>query len=49
MVTRARDAAPQRRTQEQRSNETRTRLLDATIDCLVKYGYGGTKIGRAHV
>jgi len=46
MVTRPREAAPQRRTQEQRSNETRTRLLDATIDCLVKYGYGGTTAMR---
>ncbi|HUL99136.1 MAG TPA: TetR/AcrR family transcriptional regulator, partial [Mycobacterium sp.] len=31
-----------RRTQEQRSADTRTRLLDATIDCLVRYGYHGT-------
>lgn len=35
-----------RRTQEQRSSETRTRLLDATIECLVEYGYGGTTTPR---
>jgi AcrR family transcriptional regulator len=35
-----------RRTQEQRSAETRGRLLDATIDCLVKYGYNGTTTPR---
>jgi AcrR family transcriptional regulator len=35
-----------RRTQEQRSSETRTRLLDATIDCLVQYGYAGTTTPR---
>lgn len=31
-----------RRTQEQRSADMRLRLLDATIDCLVEYGYSGT-------
>ncbi|MFD0365806.1 TetR/AcrR family transcriptional regulator [Nocardia sp. GCM10030253] len=36
----------QRRTQEQRSSEMRTRLLDATIDCLVEYGYAGTTTPR---
>ena len=35
-----------RRTQEQRSAETRARLLDATIDCLVQYGYNGTTTPR---
>ena len=35
-----------RRTQEQRSAETRTRLLDATIECLVRYGYNGTTTPR---
>jgi AcrR family transcriptional regulator len=35
-----------RRTQEQRSADTRTRLLDATIDCLVRYGYNGTTTPR---
>ncbi|WP_054815706.1 TetR/AcrR family transcriptional regulator [Nocardia arizonensis] len=37
---------PRRRTQEQRSSEMRTRLLDATIDCLVEYGYAGTTTPR---
>jgi AcrR family transcriptional regulator len=32
---------PTRRTQEERSAETRARLLDATIDCLVELGYAG--------
>ncbi|MEU7769551.1 helix-turn-helix domain-containing protein [Nocardia sp. NPDC049190] len=36
----------QRRTQEQRSTEMRTRLLDATVDCLVEYGYAGTTTPR---
>jgi AcrR family transcriptional regulator len=35
-----------RRTQEQRSADTRARLLDATIDCLVQYGYTGTTTPR---
>lgn len=35
-----------RRTQEQRSAQTRSRLLDATIDCLVRYGYNGTTTPR---
>lgn len=35
-----------RRTQEQRSAETRARLLDATIECLVRYGYSGTTTPR---
>ncbi|HEY7053152.1 MAG TPA: TetR/AcrR family transcriptional regulator [Mycobacterium sp.] len=39
-------ARPARRTQEQRSAETRARLLDATIDCLVQYGYNGTTTPR---
>jgi AcrR family transcriptional regulator len=39
-------AARPRRTQEQRSAETRTRLLDATVDCLVKHGYAGTTTPR---
>jgi AcrR family transcriptional regulator len=37
---------PPRRTQEQRSAETRARLLDATIECLVRYGYAGTTTAR---
>jgi AcrR family transcriptional regulator len=39
-------ASRPRRTQEQRSAETRERLLDATIDCLVRYGYAGTTTPR---
>ncbi len=40
-------AAPRpRRTQEQRSAQTRGRLLDATIECLVRYGYNGTTTPR---
>jgi AcrR family transcriptional regulator len=35
-------AIPQRRTQLERSNGTRTRLLDATVACLLEYGYRGT-------
>ena len=31
-----------RRTQEERSAETRARLLDATIDCLIDLGYADT-------
>lgn len=30
-----------RRTQAERRTETRRKLLDAAIDCLVEYGYGG--------
>jgi AcrR family transcriptional regulator len=36
----------QRRSQAQRSAETRARLLESTIDCLVKYGYSGTTMPR---
>jgi AcrR family transcriptional regulator len=35
-----------RRTQEERSTATREALLDATIDCLVEYGYAGATTGR---
>lgn len=35
-----------RRTQNERSTETRRKLLDATIDCLVEYGYSGTTTTR---
>jgi AcrR family transcriptional regulator len=35
-----------RRSQEERSAETRTRLLDATIECLLRYGYNGTTTPR---
>ncbi|MCV7230103.1 TetR/AcrR family transcriptional regulator [Mycolicibacterium komossense] len=36
----------ERRSQAQRSAETRTRLLEATIGCLVQYGYAGTTTPR---
>ena len=35
-----------RRTQEERSAATRRLLLDATVECLVKHGYGGTTTTR---
>jgi AcrR family transcriptional regulator len=35
-----------RRTQVERSAATRARLLDATIECLVEYGYAGTTVAR---
>lgn len=35
-----------RRTQEERREATRTALLDATIDCLVEYGYAGVTTTR---
>jgi AcrR family transcriptional regulator len=35
-----------RRTQAERSAAMRQRLLDATVDCLVTYGYGGTTTQR---
>ncbi|CRK56468.1 Transcriptional regulator, TetR family [Alloactinosynnema sp. L-07] len=35
-----------RRTQEERSASMRQRLLDATIDCLVTYGYAGTTTSK---
>jgi AcrR family transcriptional regulator len=31
-----------RRTQEERSTETRTKILDATLACLIERGYAGT-------
>lgn len=39
-------AKPRRRTQEERRTATRAALLDATIDCLVKYGYANTSLDR---
>jgi AcrR family transcriptional regulator len=36
----------ERRTQEERSATTRRLLLDATVECLVKYGYAGTTTTR---
>jgi AcrR family transcriptional regulator len=35
-----------RRTQEERSTAMRERLLDATVSCLVEYGYSGTTVSR---
>ncbi|MFB8002313.1 TetR/AcrR family transcriptional regulator [Nocardia sp. NPDC056000] len=45
-MTRSDVSKPPRRTQEQRSTETRVRLLDATIECLVEFGYAGTTTPR---
>lgn len=40
------ESGPVRRTQAERSAATRTRLLDATVDCLATYGYAGTTTPR---
>lgn len=40
------DGRTVRRTQAERSAAMRTRLLDATIECLVSYGYVGTTTPR---
>ncbi|WP_446221988.1 TetR/AcrR family transcriptional regulator [Nocardia sp. IBHARD005] len=45
-MTRSTVSPVPRRTQEQRSQEMRTRLQDATIDCLVEYGYAGATTPR---
>jgi len=45
-MTTTNTAKKARRTQEQRSAEMRVRLLDATIECLVEYGYAGTTTPR---
>ena len=37
---------PKRRTQEERRATTRAALLNATIDCLIEYGYAGTTTTR---
>ena len=37
-------AAPARRTQKERRNETRRRLLEATVESLIEVGYAGTTI-----
>ena len=39
-------ASPRRRTQAERREATKAALLDATIDCLVEYGYAGTTTTR---
>jgi AcrR family transcriptional regulator len=36
------DAPPARRTQQERRDATRQKLLDATVECLVELGYGRT-------
>lgn len=38
--------SPTRRTQQERRDTTRAALLDATIDCLVEYGYADTTTTR---
>ena len=40
------DGPAKRRTQAERSAAMRTRLLDATVECLVTYGYAGTTTQR---
>lgn len=42
LVSAAAAAVKVRRTNEERSAETRARLLEATIECLVELGYAGT-------
>ncbi len=39
-------SGPLRRTQEERSAQTRARILDAAVDCLVEFGYAGTTTPR---
>ncbi len=41
-----RAATVARRTQQERASAMRHRLLEATIDCLVEYGYAGTSTTR---
>lgn len=38
----SRGRTPRRRTQEERSHETRARILDAALDCLGREGWAGT-------
>jgi AcrR family transcriptional regulator len=40
------DERPRARTQAERRDETRTALLEATVDSLVTYGYANTTTGR---
>ncbi len=42
MATSLATSLPRRRTQEERSNRMRARLLDATVDCLARLGYAST-------
>ena len=46
VVTTATPPARRRRTQAERRDETRTALLEATIESLVTYGYAQTTTGR---
>jgi AcrR family transcriptional regulator len=45
-MTTTRSAGTARRTQAERSAAMRTRLLDATVECLVTRGYAGTSTHR---
>jgi AcrR family transcriptional regulator len=45
-VAHVKEVQATRRTQEQRSAETRRRILDATVLCLQEYGYAGTTTVR---
>jgi AcrR family transcriptional regulator len=45
-MTSSGSAGAVRRTQAERSAAMRTRLLDATVECLVTYGYAGTTTHR---
>ena len=45
-VTAGVDGRAKRRTQAERSAAMRIRLLDATVECLVTYGYSGTTTQR---
>src|SRR5882724_13080442 len=46
MTSSSAGAGAVRRTQAERSAAMRMRLLDATIECLVTYGYAGTTTHR---
>jgi AcrR family transcriptional regulator len=46
MATPTTKPAKKRRTQAERRAATRTALLDATIDCLIDYGYANTTTNR---
>lgn len=46
MATATDSARPRPRTQAERRAETRAALLDATVECLVTYGYAKTTTGR---
>ncbi|MCW2992504.1 MAG: TetR/AcrR family transcriptional regulator [Solirubrobacterales bacterium] len=46
MSSMTRPVRPPRRTQAERREATRTALLEATIECLIDYGYAGTTTAR---